>query len=326
MFCPNCGQENADGAAFCRFCGQNLKDAAAQAAPQAPPPEAAPQAPPPQAAPPAAPVMQAPAAAAAASTPFSEELAPTSLAALVQESLEVESPNAFNLQNKKLLRVNMAASGGSVLAKAGSMIAYQGQISFARQGSGGAAKWLKKAVSGESFTLMLAQGAGDLFLADGANDIVLVYLNNEAITVEAINLLAFSPSITWDIKMIKGGAGMMAGGLWTVELTGTGYVALCSDGEPMTMKVTPQQPTYTDPNATIAWSQSLNPSIHMDANLSSLKGIFGSTHGELFQLAFQGDGFVIVQPSEVAATTQLQSPKSGGSGPAGGILGGILGQ
>ena len=323
MFCPNCGQENAEGVAFCRHCGQSLQGAAAAAqpapAPQAAPPQAAPVAAP-------APLAAAPAQASAASTPFSEELAPTSLAALVQESLEVESPNAFNLQNKKLLRVNMGASGGSVLAKAGSMIAYQGQISFTRQGSGGAAKWLKKAVSGESFTLMLAQGTGDLFLADGANDIVLVYLNNEAITVEAINLLAFSPSITWDIKLIKGGAGMMAGGLWTVELMGTGYVALCSDGEPMTMKVTPQQPTYTDPDATIAWSQSLNPSIHVDANLSSLRGIFGSTHGELFQLAFQGEGFVIVQPSEVAPSTQLQSPKSGGSGPAGGILGGILGQ
>jgi uncharacterized protein (AIM24 family) len=314
MLCPKCGQENADNAAFCRFCGQDLKGAVAaeQAAPQAPPPQA--------------PAMQAAAAAAAASIPFSEELAPTSLAALVQESIEVESPNAFNLQNKKLLRVNMAASGGQVLAKSGAMIAYQGQISFSRQGSGGAAKFLKKAVSGESFTLMLCQGTGDLFLADGANDIVLLYLNNEAITVEAINLLAFSPSITWDIKMIKGGAGMMTGGLWTVELTGAGYVALCSDGEPMTMKVTPQQPTFTDPNATIAWSQSLNPSVHVDANLSSLKGIFGSTHGELFQLAFQGDGFVIVQPSELAPTTQLQGPKSGGSGPAGGILGGILGQ
>jgi len=26
----------------------------------------------------------------------------------------------------------------------------------------------------------------------------------------------------------------------------------------------------------------------VDANLSSLRGIFGSSHGELFQLAFQG--------------------------------------
>jgi uncharacterized protein (AIM24 family) len=240
--------------------------------------------------------------------------------------MEVESPNAFNLQSKKLLRVNMAACGGQVLAKAGSMIAYQGQISFTRQGSGGVDKWVKKAISGESFTLMLAQGTGDLFLADAANDIVLLYLNNESITVEALNLLAFTPSISWDIKMIKGAAGMLSGGLWTVELQGTGYLALISKGEPMTLKVTPDQPTYTDPNATIAWSQSLNPNIHMDANLTSLKGIFGSTHGELFQLAFQGEGYVVVQPSEEAPKTSLQQPKSGGSGPAGGILGGLLKQ
>ncbi|MDD3717197.1 MAG: AIM24 family protein [Actinomycetota bacterium] len=320
MLCPECGQENQDNAAFCRFCGSSLQAAAdtqqAQGPTQAPAAAAAaPAAPPPQAAAPGGP-----------STPFSEELAPTSLAALVKESLEVESPNAFNLQNKKLLRVNMAASGGSVLAKAGSMIAYQGQISFSRQGSGGAAKWVKKAVSGEAFTLMLCQGTGDLFLADASNDIVLIYLNNEAITVEALNLLAFSPSISWDIKMIKGAAGMMSGGLWTVELTGTGYLALISKGEPMTMKVTPEQPTFTDPNATIAWSQSLNPTIHMDANLGSLKGLLGSRHGELFQLAFQGDGFVVVQPSEVAPSTSLQDPRGGGSGTAGGILGGILGQ
>jgi uncharacterized protein (AIM24 family) len=321
MLCPSCGQENADGAAFCRFCGQPLQAAApaaqapAQATPQAPP-AAAPLAPPPQAS----------TAASAPDTPFSEELAPTSLASLVQESMEVESPDAFNLQNKKLLRVNMAASGGQVLAKAGSMIAYQGQISFSRQGSGGAAKWVKKAVSGEAFTLMMCQGTGDLFLADASNDIVLLYLNNESITVEALNMLAFSPSIGWDIKMIKGGAGMMAGGLWTVELTGTGYLALISKGECMTLKVTPEQPTFTDPNATIAWSAELSPSIHVDANLGSLKGLLGSRHGELFQLAFQGNGYVVVQPSEVAPSTSLQDPKSGGSGSAGGILGGILGQ
>jgi uncharacterized protein (AIM24 family) len=256
----------------------------------------------------------------------SGDLAVTSLAGLVQDSLEVESPDAFSLQNKKLLRVNMAACGGQVLAKAGSMIAYQGQIGFTRQGSGGVDKWVKKKISGEQFTLMLAQGTGDLFLADASNDIVLLYLNNESITVEALNLLAFTPSITWDIKMIKGVAGMMSGGLWTVELQGTGYLALISKGEPMTLKVTPEQPTYTDPNATIAWSQGLDPQVHVDANLKSLKGIFGSTHGELFQLAFQGNGFVIVQPSEVAPSTSLQQPSGGGSGGAGGILGGILGQ
>lgn len=312
MKCSQCGNES-EGTAFCRFCG-----APTEAATEAPPAAS----PSPQAQPPQAP----PAAAPEGSVPFSEELAPTSLAGLMQASMEVESQNAFNLQNKKLLRINMAASGGQVLAKTGSMVAYQGQIGFARQSAGSAAKWVKKAISGEAFTLMMCQGTGDLFLADAANDIVLLYLNNEAITVEALNLLAFSTSISWDIKMIKGVAGMMTGGLWTVELQGTGYLALISKGDPMTMKVTPDQPTYTDPNATIAWSQSLDPQVHVDANLKSLGGILGSRHGELFQLAFQGNGYVVIQPSEVAPTTSLQNPKTGGSGPAGGILGGILGQ
>jgi uncharacterized protein (AIM24 family) len=316
MICSQCGQE-VEGAAFCRFCGASVQQAApdVQEAAAPPPQEAVA---PPQAAPATPPPNPG--------SSSGGELAATSLAGLVQESLEVESPNAFNLQNKKLLRVNMAACGGQVLAKTGSMIAYQGQIGFSRQGSGGAAKWVKKAISGEAFTLMLCQGTGDLFLADAANDIVLLYLNNESITVEALNLLAFTPSIAWDIVMIKGAAGMMSGGLWTVELKGTGYMALISKGEPMTLQVSPEQPTYTDPNATIAWSQELNPQVHMDANLNSLKGLLGSRHGELFQLAFQGNGYVVIQPSEVLPTTSLQDPKGGGSGPAGGILGGILGQ
>jgi uncharacterized protein (AIM24 family) len=315
MICSQCGQE-VEGGTFCRFCGAPIAQADAgqqgqetqgAGAPQTP--QAAPTTPPPD-----------PASSGGG------DLAATSLAGLVQESLEVESPDAFNLQSKKLLRVNMAACGGQVLTKAGSMVAYQGQISFTRQGSGGAAKWVKKAVSGEAFTLMQAEGSGDLFLADAANNIILLYMNNEAIAVEALNLLAFTPSIAWDIKMIKGAAGMMTGGLWTVELQGSGYLALICKGDPLTLKVTPDQPTYTDPNATVAWSQELDPQIHVDANLSSLKGILGSRHGELFQLAFQGNGYVVIQPSEEAPKTSLQDPKSGGSGPAGGILGGILGQ
>jgi uncharacterized protein (AIM24 family) len=113
--------------------------------------------------------------------------------------------------------------------------------------------------------------------------------------------------------------------MFTVELNGTGYLALVSKGEPMSLAVTPDQPTYTDPNATIAWSAGLEPSVHSDVNLSSLKGIFGSaTSGETFQLAFQGTGYVIVQPSEVAPTTSFAGQKGGGGG-AGGVLGGILG-
>ncbi len=242
---------------------------------------------------------------------------------LLEQGREVETPDAFVLQNKKLLKVNMASARGKVMAKAGSMIAYQGEMSFQRKGSGGIDKWIKKKISGEQFTLMEVAGEGDLFLADAANDIVLLYLENESLTVEALNLLAFTQGISWDITMLKSPAGIITGGLWTVALSGTGYLALICKGEPLTLQVTPETPTYTDPNATVAWSQGLEPTIHVDANLKSLAGIFGSTHGELFQLAFQGNGYVIVQPSEEAPKTSLQSP-GGSTGGAGGILGGIL--
>jgi uncharacterized protein (AIM24 family) len=248
------------------------------------------------------------------------------LQALLDQEKEVDVPDAFILQNGKLLKVNMEASGGQVLTKAGSMVAYQGQMTFSKKG-GGAAKWVKKAVSGEQFTLMEVTGSGDLFLADAANDIVLLYIQNEAIGVESLNLLAFTPSINWDIQMIKGGAGMMSGGLFNVRLEGTGYLALISKGEPVALAVTPDQPTYTDPNATVAWSSNIEPTVHVDANLKGLKGIYGSmTSGETFQLAFQGSGYVLVQPSEVAPTTSMPgTPSGGGGGSAGGILGGILG-
>jgi uncharacterized protein (AIM24 family) len=277
------------------------------------------------AAPAAEPAQAQPAAQAAAAPSEASEHRATSLASLVKESKEVDLPDAFMLQHKKLLKVNMAASGGQVIAKVGSMVAYQGQMSFARM-STGAQQWLKKKISGEQFDLMQVTGQGDLFLADAANNIILLYLNNESIQVESLNLLAFSPSLSWDIVMLKGSAGFMTGsGLFTVELQGSGYLALICKGDPLTLQVTPDQPTYTDPNATVAWSEGLNPTIHVEASFSSFKGLLGSRHGELFQLAFQGNGYVIIQPSEETVKSSLQQP-GGGGGTAGGLLGGVFGR
>ncbi len=315
--CQECGRE-VEGGRFCRFCGAPL---AAQGL-------STPGNLPPSAGPPLEPLTTTPPAPVPPAAPLEGTHAgtsPVSLSKLVSSSREEASSLPFALQNKKLLRVNLQACGGQVLAKAGSMVAYQGRMTFTRLGSGGIDKWLKKKISGEQFTLMQAQGEGNLFLADAANDIILLQLQGESITVEALNLLAFTPGISWDIELIRGAAGMLAGGLWTVALSGTGYLALICKGEPLTLQVTPDRPVFADPNATVAWSQGLNPRVHVDANLSSLKGIFGSTHGEIFQLAFEGQGFVVIQPSEEAPKTSLQDPSSGGGGGAGGILGGILG-
>src|ERR671939_322423 len=117
------------------------------------------------------------------------------------------------------------------------MVAYQGDVRFEHAGSGGMSRFIKKAVTGEGTQLMKCSGTGELFLADQAQDIHLIKLENDAITCNGPNVLAFDAGIDWDIKKVEGGfAGAMAGGLFNMALAGTGWVALLSDGPPVLLQ------------------------------------------------------------------------------------------
>ena len=76
-----------------------------------------------------------------------------------------------------------------------------------------------------------------MFLADQAQDIHLIYLENDMITVNGPNLLAFDAGIDWDIERVEGASGMMGGGLYNMALHGTGWVAILSDGPPVLLNV-----------------------------------------------------------------------------------------
>ena len=91
----------------------------------------------------------------------------------------------------------------TIQAKRGSMVAYQGDVKFEHAGSGGMGRMLKKAVTGEGTTLMKMSGTGEVFLADTAQDIHLIYLENDSITVNGPNLLAFDADIDWDIQRVE---------------------------------------------------------------------------------------------------------------------------
>ncbi len=228
---------------------------------------------------------------------------------------ETQSEDAFALQNSKLLKVRLGASG-EIQAKAGSMVAYQGNVTFEHSGSGGLGRMLKKAVSGEGTTLMKMAGNGEVFLADQAQDIHLIYLEDDFITVNGPNLLAFDADIDWDIKRISGGASAaMAGGLFNMELRGTGWVAILSDGPPVLLNVA-QVATFADAQAAITWSSGVSTSIKTDFKM---KDLIGRSSGESIQMAFSGQGWVLVQPSE----GQVVAPSSGGG--SGGGLGNLLG-
>jgi uncharacterized protein (AIM24 family) len=227
---------------------------------------------------------------------------------------ETQSQDAFSLQNSKLLKVQL--NQVTIQAKLGSMVAYQGQVTFEHAGSGGMGRWIKKQVSGEGQSLMRITGQGEVFLADQAQDIHLIYLENDSITCNGINVLAFDAGIDWDIQMM-GGAGSMAGGMSNMRLGGTGWVAVLSAGPPVLLNVA-QAPTFADPQAAITWSSGVSTSVKTDANL---KTFIGKGSGETFQLAFGGQGWVLVQPSE----NVIKSAAAAGGGSGGG-LGGLLGQ
>ena len=133
-----------------------------------------------------------------------------------------------------------------------------------------------------------------------AKKITIFELNNESITVNGNDLLAFEPSIEWDIKLMRKMAGMMSGGLFNVNLQGTGRVAITSHYEPLTLLVRPGEPVITDPNATVAWSGDLTPEFRTDI---SFRTFLGRGSGESIQMEFSGEGFVIVQPFEEGLAT-----------------------
>ncbi|MBI1371728.1 MAG: AIM24 family protein [Phycisphaera sp.] len=200
----------------------------------------------------------------------------------------------FELESQYMLEVNL---NGMVWTKMGSMVAYRGNVKFTREGvlEHGIGKFLKKAVTGEGAKLTKAEGSGQVYLADVGKKISILNLHNESIVVNGNDLLAFEPSVTWDIKMMKSLGAMMAGGLFNVRLEGTGMVAITSHYQPMTLLVSPDRPVTTDPNATVAWSGSLTPEFKSDV---SLKTFIGRGSGESIQMHFKGEGWVVIQPYE----------------------------
>jgi uncharacterized protein (AIM24 family) len=236
---------------------------------------------------------------------------------MLSEYQEVDAHTAFTLQNSKLLKVELSEI--TVQAKLGSMVAYQGEVRFEHAGSGGMKRMLKKAVTGEGAPLMKISGRGEVFLADLAQDVHLLELRDDSITVNGANLLAFDAAIDWDIKKVEGTSGMLAGGFFNMELRGTGWVALVSDGPPVLLAVD-EKPTFADPSCAITWSSGVKTDVKVDA---TLKTLIGKGSGETFQVAFAGSGWVLIQPSE-GPVAGMTGASGGGSNQS--SQGGALGQ
>jgi uncharacterized protein (AIM24 family) len=241
-------------------------------------------------------------AAGAAGAPAQGAVAamPAGLASstLFTEHQEAATTGRMTRQNPAVIKATL--TGTPLLVTRGAMIAFQGDVTFSYEGSGGVSKYLKAAATGEGMKLMRCEGAGELFVSRGGHKLHLLDLAaGEQLSASSRSLLGFDSTISYDIKMIKGGIGAMAaGGLFNVTLTGPGTVILASDW-PVVLN-TSEARTLVDPNAVVAWTAGLTvtPRTSMSAG-----ALIGRGSGEAMQLEFSAGGYVIVEPEPILGVT-----------------------
>lgn len=206
----------------------------------------------------------------------------------------------MTLQNAKSIKY---AVNGEMHARQGSMIAFRGNLQFERKGQG-IGGMLKRAVTGEGLPLMAVRGQGEAWFAhEAANCFIVDIEQGDALTINGRNVLCFDATLSYEIKTVKG-AGMTGGGLFNSVFTGYGKLGVICDGTPIVIPVSHQQPVFADTDAVVGWSAQLHTSLHRSQSVGSM--IRGGS-GEAVQLKLEGEGFVIVRPSELTPQKASQN-------------------
>jgi uncharacterized protein (AIM24 family) len=198
----------------------------------------------------------------------------------------------MSVQNAKTIRYVVS---GEMLARQGAMVAYRGNLRFERKGQG-VGGMLKRAVTGEGLPLMAVRGQGEAWFAHEAQNCFIVEVEpGDEFTVNGRNVLCFDATLSYGIKTVKG-AGISGGGLFNSVFTGHGRLGLICEGNPLVIPVSPELPVFVDTDAVVGWTARLHTSLHRSQSIGSmLRG--GS--GEAVQLKLEGEGYVVVRPSEV---------------------------
>ncbi|GGR88834.1 hypothetical protein GCM10010236_49300 [Streptomyces eurythermus] len=205
----------------------------------------------------------------------------------------------MSVENAKCVKY---AVNGEMYARQGAMVAYRGDLVFERKGQG-VGGMLKRAVTGEGLPLMAVRGQGEAWFAHEAQNCFIVDVEpGDQFTVNGRNVLCFDASLSYEIKTVKG-SGITGGGLFNSVFTGQGRLGLVCEGNPLVIPVSEQAPVYVDTDAVVGWTTHLRTSLHRSQSIGSmLRG--GS--GEAVQLMFQGEGFVVVRPSELTPQKSQQ--------------------
>ncbi|MEU6012994.1 AIM24 family protein [Streptomyces sp. NPDC047515] len=216
---------------------------------------------------------------------------------------EQQSADRYVLQNAQMLRVTLGGHD-DILARKGSMVAYQGLVEFdgeyQSRGQGHS-----RAHTGEGLDLMRCSGQGTVFLANLAQYVHVVDVDHDGLTVDSAYVLALDSGLHHEVIAVDSQYGIAGTGKYQLNISGTGKVALMTSGQPLMMQVTPDKYVNADADAIVAWSSSLRVQMQAQTHSSGVWRRRGNT-GEGWELSFLGQGFALVQPSEVLPPQSAQ--------------------
>lgn len=225
----------------------------------------------------------------------------------------------FEQINSKVVAVDIATAGG-VVARAGGMLFYTGDVSFAPHeipggagmGGGGLVRMAGRMMAGEHQRTMLAQGSGRVHYGFAGLEVQVVQVQPGAtLQVEASRLLAYTAGLQTSVVSVAssggGGGGLMGAlrgaasgaltgqGMFTTQLSGQGSAVLLAHGGFLELQVGGPNPVVVDPQAFIA----SYGNVHTELKAAvSWRDAVGRGSGEAMQLQCAGQGLVYVQASE----------------------------
>ncbi|MEV7542232.1 MULTISPECIES: AIM24 family protein [unclassified Streptomyces] len=216
---------------------------------------------------------------------------------------EQQSQERYAVQNPQLLRVTLNGSD-DVLARKGSMVAYQGIVDFDGEYQSGNQRGARLR-TGEGLDLMRCSGQGTVYFANLAQHVHVVDVDHEGLTVDSGYVLAMDSTLHTEVIAVDSQYGISGSGKYQLNITGRGKVALMTSGQPLMMQVTPDKYVNVDADAIVAWSTSLRVQMQAQTHSSGVWRRRGNT-GEGWELSFLGTGFALVQPSEVLPPQNAQ--------------------
>ncbi len=209
---------------------------------------------------------------------------------------EQQTQERYALQNAQMLRVTLEGHD-DVLARKGAMVAYQGLLEFdAEYQTHG--QQHARAYTGEGLDLMRCHGQGTVYFANLAQHIHVVDVDQDGLAVDSGYVLAMDSSLHHEVIAVDSQYGISGSGKYQLNITGRGKVALMTSGQPLMLQVTPDRYVNADADAVVAWSNGLRVQMQAQTHSSDVWRRRGST-GEGWELSFMGQGYALVQPSEL---------------------------